>query len=103
MQTAIALLVSQGHVARVGSTLQLRDRAAMHRRPPASRVNIRSISSETYRLLLEEGDGGGGGKVLETVEADKAFYQVSGCEATYAGGRFEGRDELALVSYIQFR
>lgn len=48
------------------------NRAALARRPPASRINIRSISSEIYRMVEE-----GSGKLLETVEADKAFYQAS--------------------------
>jgi hypothetical protein len=80
LHTAIDHLITAGHVTRVGSTLQLRNRAALNRRPPASRINIRSISSEVFRMVVEEGGtgGGGGGKerVLETIEADKAFYQV---------------------------
>lgn len=74
VRAALDHLAAQGSIARVGSTLQLRDRAALSRRPPASRVNIRSISSDAFKMVLA---GSGGDRVLETVEADKAFYQVN--------------------------
>lgn len=65
-------------------------RAALTRRPPAARINIRSISSEVYRMVEE-----GSGKLLETIEADKAFYQVRVC--VYMGG---ARRRLSTCSYV---
>lgn len=84
VQSALDTLVAEGTIARVGATLQLRDRAALARRPPASRVNIRSISSEVYRMVEERS-----GKVLETIEGDKAFY-VRTLRANMRGMGHEG-------------